>query len=130
MEGGFVGDGAERAAGKEGCIVSRCCCQVGHSALRRVSLERLIEAHDGAATSLAFTLNGSGLVSGGADKRVRLWNVADGRLQRSYVGSNDGVTSVAVTPDGTRIAAGGLDKNVRIWPVAPPAQQNRRTELP
>jgi WD40 repeat protein len=89
--------------------------------LRQFSLERLIEAHEGAVGSLSFTPNGTSLVSGGADKQVRLWNLADGQLRRSYVGSTAAVTSVKVTQDGTRIVAGGLDKSVRIWPVEPPA---------
>ena len=89
--------------------------------LRQFSLERLIEAHEGAVASLSFTPNGTSLVSSGADKQVRLWNLADGQLRRSYVGSSAAVTSVAVTQDGTRIVAGGVDKNVRIWRVTPPA---------
>lgn len=89
--------------------------------LRQFSLEQLIDAHEGAVASLSFTPNGTSLVSGGADKQVRLWNLADGQLQRSYVGSSDAVTNVKVTQDGTRIVAGGVDKNVRIWPVTPPA---------
>ena len=90
-----------------------------NAALRVFSLERLIESEQGAVHSVAFTANGSGLVSGGEDKTVRLWATADGALQRVYGGCEDRVTSVVITRDGTRIVAGSADKSVRIWNVTP-----------
>jgi WD40 repeat protein len=93
------------------------------AALRQFSLQRLIPAHAGQVAALAFTPDGAGLLSGGADHQVRLWNVADGAPLRSYPGSEAEVTSVAVTQDGERVLAGGLDKKIRIWPFALPATE-------
>lgn len=92
-----------------------------NAALYRCSLERIIASHDGAVTSIAFTPDGNQLVSGGDDKLVRRWNVADGAEVMQYTGSEDAVTCVEVTRDGQRVLAGGLDKTVRIWPLVPPA---------
>ncbi len=100
---------------------------VGHigaqnnTALLTFSLERLIEAHDGAVHSLTFNANGNSLVSGGDDKMARLWTVADGTLQRTFGGCEGPVTSVAITQDGTRIVGGSADKTVRQWLMIPPA---------
>ena len=82
------------------------------------SLLRLIAGHEGAVTSLAYVPTAEQLVSGGADKTVRLWNLADGAAVRTYPGHTDIVTNVAVTPDGTQILAAGQDKNVRSWKLA------------
>ncbi len=71
--------------------------------------------HSGAVTSLAFAPDGQQLLSGGADKSVRLWNVADGKQIRAFAGAADQVTSVAVSADGKRVAAAGLDKQARVW---------------
>lgn len=89
-----------------------------NAALRRCSLERLVASHDGAVTAVAFTPEGTSLVSGGDDKLVRRWNAADGAAVCDYAGAEDAVTCLTVTADGQRIVAGGLDKTVRVWPLA------------
>ena len=82
------------------------------------SLLRLIAGHEGAVNSLAYVPTAEQLVSGGTDKTVRLWNLADGAAIRTFAGHTDIVTSVAVTPDGTQVLAAGQDKNVRTWKTA------------
>jgi len=79
------------------------------------ALVRAWTAHVGGATSVAFTADGTQLVSGGADKLVASWNTADGKKLASYGGHTAGVTSVALSTDGTQIAAGGADKSIQIW---------------
>ena len=45
------------------------------------------------------------LVSGGSDRRVKLWKMPDGRLLRSLIGhGND--PALAITPDGGTLAVG------------------------
>lgn len=95
----------------------------GQSGLERLRLNWSIAGGSGAApanalTSVAFTPDGASLVTGGADKKVQLWNTLDGKLVRAYAGPTDIVTSVAFSADGTKLAAGGADKSVRIWNVA------------
>ena len=82
------------------------------------SLVRLIAGHEGGVNSLAYVPTAEQLVSGGADKTVRLWNLVDGAQLRLYPGHTDIVTNVAVTPDGTQVLAAGQDKNVRSWKTA------------
>jgi len=97
-----------------------------NAALYKCALERIIGSHAGPVTAIAFTPDGAGLVSGGADKLVRRWNVAPGEGEdggeavAQYPGAEDVVTCVEVTKDGRRVLAGGLDKTVRIWPLNPP----------
>ena len=104
----------------------------GQSGLERLRLNWVISAATGAApiafvpataptialTSVAFTPDGASLVTGGADKKVQLWNTADGKLVRAYAGATDIITSVAVSADGMKVAAGGVDKAARVWNLA------------
>jgi WD40 repeat protein len=101
-----------------------------NATLLTFSLERLIDAHQGAIRSLAFTADGNGLVSGGEDKMVRLWTIANGKLRRTFGGCQDHVTSVATTRDGTRIVAGSADKTVRLWPLTQPADRQPEDVVP
>jgi WD40 repeat protein len=82
-----------------------------------LSLLRLVTGHDGAVAQGVFTPDGTKFVSGGADKTLRLWQVADGAPLRAWSGHDAAVSSVAVTADGKTIVSGSLDRTVRLWPV-------------
>jgi WD40 repeat protein len=62
------------------------------------------------------------IVSGGYDRTVRVWRLADGTpVGEPLTGHTDTVHAVAVTalPDGTPvIVSGGLDRTVRVWRLA------------
>jgi WD40 repeat protein/predicted Ser/Thr protein kinase len=65
--------------------------------------------HPGIVAALAFTPDGTRLVSGGDLKgHLLVWDVATGQV-RSRVPSDRQVRSLAVSPDGARIAAGTID---------------------
>ncbi len=68
--------------------------------------------------SVAFSPDGTQIVSGGRNKTVIVWDTASGDEVRSLVGHNDLVSSVAFSPDGTRIVSGSWDKTLRIWDAA------------
>jgi WD40 repeat protein len=69
-------------------------------------------------TSVAFSPDGSRMVSGSADNTVRVWNTATGQPIGQPMRHDDRVMSVAFSPDGTRIASGSADNTVRMWNAA------------
>lgn len=98
--------------------------------LLRGSLERMIVGHEAAVHSVVWDSAGATLVSGGADKSVRQWNVADGVQQQIFNGHVDAVTSVAISHDTTTLFASGADKSLRAWPLADPSKQLYAITLP
>jgi len=83
-----------------------------------------ISGHEGAVSSVAFSRDGALLVTGGADRTVRVWNLnARNTPPVIFVGHTAPVYAVAFSPDGSRIASGD-DFSLLVWnpnePNAPP----------
>jgi WD40 repeat protein len=80
-------------------------------------LLRELHGHSNWIWSVAFSPDGSQLVSGSWDKTVRLWSVASGKLLKTMEGHLLSVMSVAFHPNGKQVASGSLDNTARIWTV-------------
>lgn len=50
-----------------------------------------------------------------ADKQVKLWDVSQGELIRSFEGHTEGVSDIAWSTNGEFIASASDDKTIRIW---------------
>jgi WD40 repeat protein len=91
--------------------------------------------HTGTVTAQAVDREGRFAVTGGADRTVRVWSVADGKLQRTIwipVGPDPvgDIFAVAISPDGTTIAQEVLQRletaNIpSIFSVASPGRLSR-----
>ena len=53
-------------------------------------------------------------LSASADKTVKLFNVNDGAVLRTFTHHTSYVTSLALLPDGLRFVSGSYDKTARI----------------
>jgi WD40 repeat protein len=73
--------------------------------------------HSDRITALAFTADGKHLVTGSADRTVRLWDVTTGKEVQRLDGHKGKVVAVAVSPDG-RIASLGAEQALLLWDVA------------
>ncbi|KAG6807986.1 hypothetical protein H0H93_000734, partial [Arthromyces matolae] len=75
-----------------------------------------------AVISVAFSSDGSRIVSALEDHSVRVWDASTGQELKMLEGHTQAVTSVAFSSDGSRIVSGSWDKSVRVWD-APTGQE-------
>ena len=74
-----------------------------------------LEQHTDVVFDVAWSPDGKNLVSGGLDKQVLLWNVADEDVERAFVGHSKGVTAVCLIDDGKLLVSTGIDQSLRVW---------------
>jgi predicted NACHT family NTPase len=65
--------------------------------------------------SVAFSPDGERLASASADRTIKVWNTAGGRLILDLKGHTDDILCVAFSPDGDRLASASSDSKVKIW---------------
>jgi len=73
------------------------------------------KAHDDTVYSLRISSDNAHLLSGSADKLVKLWDRQTHKLITLYEGHTNHVLAVDFNKDGTRIATAGADREVKIW---------------
>jgi WD40 repeat protein len=77
----------------------------------------VLDAHPGGATSVAINNNGAQAISGGADKTVKLWDLATGKIIKTIGPLADSVNAVCYSRDFTQIGA-AFSSVVKIWNAA------------
>ncbi|MBM4085275.1 MAG: WD40 repeat domain-containing protein, partial [Planctomycetes bacterium] len=87
-------------------------------ALADGKLLRELAGHLGFIRSVAYTPDGSKLLSSADDGSIRVWTPQQAEAVAVLKGHRGGVLSVAVSPDGKQALSGGRDATVRLWDIA------------
>ena len=75
-----------------------------------------LRGHGGWINSVAFSPDGSKIISGSDDKTIRVWDASTGiEMLPPLRGHDDSINSVAFSPDGSKIISGSDDKTIRVW---------------
>jgi WD40 repeat protein len=74
-----------------------------------------LEGHGGSVRSVAFSHDGSHVVSGSNDSTVKIWDASSGACVKTLEGHSDWVSSVAFSRDGSQVVLGSDDNTVKIW---------------
>jgi WD40 repeat protein/V8-like Glu-specific endopeptidase len=76
---------------------------------------KVLRGHEYGVNSVAFSSDGTRIVTGSLDKTARIWDALSGAEIKALRGHENGVTSVTFSTDGTRIVTGSFDNTARIW---------------
>ena len=77
--------------------------------------------------ALAASPDGKWLATGSDDGRIKIWNVANGKLAKNLSGHQGAIRSLKFSGDNTRLASAAADKTLRVWgvPAGKPLAQAR-----
>ena len=83
-----------------------------------ITFERIIVfskiGHTGPVNCVVILANGSEIISGSSDSKLRRWSVQTGQVIQVYEGHTDWVNCVALLPNN-HIVSGSFDKSIKIW---------------
>jgi len=77
----------------------------------------VLSGHTDYVTSVAFSSDGTLLVSGSRDKTVKLWDVQTGGVVKTFYGHTGTILSVSISVGNTMIASGSTDKTICLWNI-------------
>jgi WD40 repeat protein len=78
----------------------------------------ILQGHTESVTSVAVTADTRLIISGSADKTIRIWNLQSGECLRILEGHTDCVSDVSITPDGHFVVSASKDKTLRMWDLS------------
>jgi len=81
----------------------------------RPQAEKALKGHTFDIRSTIFSNDGKWLLTGSADRNVRIYDPRTGALIRTLPRFDDSVRSIALSPDKKSLAIASWDKTVRLW---------------
>jgi WD40 repeat protein len=81
----------------------------------RMFLINTIDGHSSYVNYLVISPDGNKLVSGSADKKIKIWDLSTGKQVRTLLENSIHVNYFAISPDWQAIATGGPDNTIKIW---------------
>ena len=75
----------------------------------------MLGGHTAAITAVAFSPDGTRVLTGSQDNTAKLWDAQTGKEILSLPGHTQEVTSVAFSPDGLSVLTSSRDGTAIIW---------------
>jgi WD40 repeat protein len=124
MRGAIAGTVNQIALSPNGKNIAMCGTD-GTTKIRRISdgmlLQTLVDttvtARPPTVTTLAYTPDGTKLLTGSSASTIHLWNLANGTILSTLATPNP-VYSIAISPDGTKFAVGMSGNDIQAWNLA------------
>ena len=66
-------------------------------------------------SSVAFSPDGSKIISGSYDSTIRVWDASTGVEMLPPLQGHDSISSVAFSPDGSKIISKSSDESIQVW---------------
>ncbi|MBI3411651.1 MAG: hypothetical protein HY040_25255 [Planctomycetes bacterium] len=85
--------------------------------LETLALARVIVADAGPTTAVAVNPPGTHVLTAGADKTVKMWNISNGNNERSFTGATAPLTSVTISKNNLLVAAASADQAIRVFNI-------------
>jgi serine/threonine protein kinase len=77
-----------------------------------------LDSHHGFVNTVQFSPDGQMLASGGADRRIKLWNTNTSKIITTFNEHQDSVLAMQFMPNGKILVSAGADQTIRFWDVA------------
>ncbi|MBD2215333.1 hypothetical protein H6G27_36835 [Nostoc linckia FACHB-104] len=78
-------------------------------------LVRTLVGHSDYVNAVALTRDGNYMISGSADKTLKVWNWQTGEELCTLNGHSSWVQALALTLDGKYVISGSLDRTLKVW---------------
>lgn len=75
----------------------------------------LLKGHSNVINGLAFSSDGTRLISGSSDKTARIWDVRTQETIHVFQGHTERIYAVAFSPDGDLAVTGSNDDTMKLW---------------
>lgn len=67
--------------------------------------------------AVAYSLDGTMVVSGSEDGTAKVWELMTGECLATLHGHTKGVRAVSFSPDSKQVATGSFDGSARLWSI-------------
>ncbi len=86
--------------------------------LTAFALDWILTGHTEGVTSLALSADGETLISGSADRTIKVWNLSTGKEVRTLTGHTQEIWSLALSADGETLVSGSYDRTIKVWKLS------------
>lgn len=77
--------------------------------------KRALHGHNHFVQDITLSADGRFALTASWDKTMRLWNLATGKTEASFIGHSNDVMSVSFSPDNRLIVSASRDKTIKVW---------------